>query len=88
MATLDQHATELVLAMGLGDRLLGPDALVGGCGPTFSEADALPPDRLKAAGVGLATVQCKAETKIKQLRPDPVLRDVAAVRDKRFMVVD
>lgn len=96
--TLNQHATELVLAMGLGDRLigsslldnpvradlkaaydkvpvlsekaypsketligLGPDVLIGGFGPTFSEANGLPPDQLRSAGIGLFTIQCKGQ---------------------------
>ncbi|MEX5632816.1 ABC transporter substrate-binding protein [Parafrankia sp. FMc2] len=94
--TLNQHATELVLAMGLGDRLigsslldndvnpdlltayekvpvlselaypskealigLGPDVLIGGFGPTFSEANNLQPDQFRSAGIGLFTVQCR-----------------------------
>lgn len=98
VVTLNQHATELVLAMGLGDRLigsslldndvhpdlkaaydkvpvlsqkaypskesligLGPDVLIGGFGPTFSEANGLPPDQLRDAGIGLFTVQCKGQ---------------------------
>ncbi|MFI6373333.1 ABC transporter substrate-binding protein [Streptomyces sp. NPDC050546] len=96
--TLNQHATELVLAMGLGDRLigsslldnpvradlksaygkvpvlsqkaypsketligLGPDVLIGGFGPTFSEANGLPPDQFRSAGIGLFTIQCKGQ---------------------------
>jgi iron complex transport system substrate-binding protein len=96
--TLNQHATELVLAMGLGDRLIGsslldnpvrpdlkpaydkvevlseraypsketlvglrPDVLIGGFGPTFSEANGLPPDQFTAAGISLFTVQCKGD---------------------------
>lgn len=98
VVTLNQHATELVLAMGLGDRLIGsslldnevhpglkaaydkvpvlsqkaypskesliglaPDVLIGGFGPTFSEANGLPPDQLKAAGINLFTIQCKGQ---------------------------
>ncbi|MGW4425069.1 ABC transporter substrate-binding protein [Streptosporangium sp. NPDC004631] len=96
--TLNQHATELVLAMGLGDRLigsslldnpvrpdlkaaydrvpvlsetaypskeslisLGPDVLIGGFGPTFSEANGLPPDQFRQAGIALFTVQCRGQ---------------------------
>ena len=96
--TLNQHATELVLAMGLGDRLIGsslldnpvrpdlkpaydkvrvlsekaypakesliglrPDVLIGGYGPTFSEANGLPPDQFGSAGIALFTIQCKGD---------------------------
>ncbi|MFJ1730266.1 ABC transporter substrate-binding protein [Streptomyces sp. NPDC088254] len=98
VVTLNQHATELVLAMGLGDRLIGtslldnpvrpdlktaydkvpvlsekaypskesligmaPEVLIGGFGPTFSEANGLPPDQLRSAGINLFTVQCKGQ---------------------------
>ncbi|MGW0450759.1 ABC transporter substrate-binding protein [Streptosporangium sandarakinum] len=96
--TLNQHATELVLAMGLGERLigsslldnpirpdlkaaydkvpvlsenaypakenligLGPDVLIGGFGPTFSEANGLPADQFHQAGIALFTVQCRGQ---------------------------
>jgi len=98
VVTLNQHSTELVLALGLGDRLigsslldnevhpdlktaydkvpvlsqkaypskesligLGPDVVIGGFGPTFSEANGLPADQLRDAGLGLFTVQCKGQ---------------------------
>ncbi|MFF0598907.1 ABC transporter substrate-binding protein [Streptomyces antibioticus] len=110
--TLNQHATELVLAMGLGDRLIGsslldnevspdlksaydkvpvlsekaypskesliglnPDVLIGGFGPTFSEANGLPPDQLKAAGINLFTVQCKG----RELTLDSLTETVTAL---------
>jgi iron complex transport system substrate-binding protein len=40
---------------------LGPDLLIGGFGPTFSEANGLPPDQFEAAGIEMFTVQCRGD---------------------------